>query len=291
MPKPAGSRAPSTGNRAQPLFVVHTSAGTITDLGTEFGVEVQQSGLVRAEVYEGQVRLELAQHDGSHAPYAATLNANQSAHMRRGQPSEIEVARRSTALSGFVREVPKRVRIKTFNTSVGLHQGQADPHWQVIARSDQPLFPPSSPVVLAVNQQYLQFLPNNPYRSQWISLGQSLFPDKVRYRFATTFDLTGHLPETAFLRGRFLVDNQILQVRLNDHDLIVPDQSRQDTKDHWLGFQTAKGFVPGVNRLEFEVFNGSADGYRECAMALRVELEVSALPQWAISAKPLQEQP
>ena len=38
--------------------------------------------------------------------------------------------------------MPKSVPIVLFNTGVGLKEGEPDPHWQVVARSDDPKFKP-----------------------------------------------------------------------------------------------------------------------------------------------------
>ena len=49
--------------------------------------------------------------------------------------------------SDFVRQMPRRVRIKMFNTGMNLKEGDRDPHWQLVARSDDPKFKPRPAVV------------------------------------------------------------------------------------------------------------------------------------------------
>ncbi len=40
-----------------PLFVVHTPTAVVTDLGTEFGVEVDRSGATQTHVFRGRIRI------------------------------------------------------------------------------------------------------------------------------------------------------------------------------------------------------------------------------------------
>lgn len=42
-------------------FAIHSGDATVTDLGTEFGVYVTESGLIETEVYDGRVRLAIAE--------------------------------------------------------------------------------------------------------------------------------------------------------------------------------------------------------------------------------------
>ena len=64
-----------------PLFSVRTPAAIVSDLGTEFGVEVDASGLSRAIVFQGTIEMRPA--DGSSDPRRAVqLSASQSAEMR-----------------------------------------------------------------------------------------------------------------------------------------------------------------------------------------------------------------
>ena len=47
-----------------PLFTIKTPTATVTDLGTEFGVEVSKEGQTTSHVFRGLVRLQVASADG-----------------------------------------------------------------------------------------------------------------------------------------------------------------------------------------------------------------------------------
>ncbi len=179
---------------------------------------------------------------------------------------------------GFTRQMPKWVRIKLFNTGAGLKAGDADPHWQLVARSDDPHFKPRPAVVAGRTPSYII---DDPARSQWISAVGDLtpLPDDVTYTFRTTFDLTGTLPGAAVLRGKFLVDNRVDAVRLNGRNLDVPENGYSSLPLKPYEFRAAEGFVEGTNVLEINVFNGIPfNAFRSSSpMACRVELEGSVL--------------
>ena len=68
-------------------FAVRTPTATITDLGTEFGVEVNQSGAVHAHVFRGEIEIAqtAAAGGGSVSEPPARLGAGQSAVVRGGK--------------------------------------------------------------------------------------------------------------------------------------------------------------------------------------------------------------
>ena len=139
----------------------------VTDLGTEFGVEVEKSGVSQAHVFEGKVELRAV---GGGNSKAIPLQANESARVdfgkrRVGHRGSSERAARAR----LSREMPKSVPIVLFNTGVGLKEGDADPHWQLVARSDDPKFKPQPGRVRVAGDNALE---NDPARSQWLSLGR-----------------------------------------------------------------------------------------------------------------------
>ncbi len=134
-------------------------------------------------------------------------------------------------------------------------------------------------------------LPNDPARSQWISLfadtGEKAYlPEEVTYTFRTTFDLTGTSPDTAVLQGRFMADNHVDAIRLNGRHVDVPAHDcggdwRQGYRfQEFHDFKATHGFVEGTNVLEIVVFNGDFDFRpgRRSPMLCRVELKLSAVP-------------
>jgi hypothetical protein len=98
--------------RNQKSFAVRTPTALVTDLGTEFGVEVDKKGQTKSHVFRGSVRLQVASPDGTVHGNGRTLRENESARVERGGEHgndtpgiTIGPPIKSTA---FVREIPKR---------------------------------------------------------------------------------------------------------------------------------------------------------------------------------------
>ncbi len=153
-----------------PKFVVRTPTAVVTDLGTEFGVEVENSGATHSHVFRG--RIEVRPAAGTKADgRAVSLGADESARVELDRDRVVRVTRGGTPFGRFARRMPQRVPIKLFNTGVGLDEGQPDPHWQLVARSDDPHFKPRAAFVAAVsNAPAGMWLANEPSHSQWIAI-------------------------------------------------------------------------------------------------------------------------
>ena len=117
------SLAPSPSSNPQslipnPLFAVRTPTALVTDLGTEFGVEVDQHGYTTSHVYRGLVRLQPTSAGGKTQGESRVLSANQTARVERntksGNASAVFVSDPSVPTGGFVREISKRT-IKKFD--------------------------------------------------------------------------------------------------------------------------------------------------------------------------------
>ncbi len=171
--------------------------------------------------------------------------------------------------------------MKLYNTGAGLKEGAPDPHWQIVARTDDPNFEPRPAVVTGVNLPPSPYpptwLPNDPARSQWISTGNGPpdSPNDVTYTFRTTFDLAGLASGTAaVLRGQFIADNHVNAVRLNGQSVPVPEHGYTAPFEWFEGFTADRGFVAGTNTLEVDVLNGEPGiSNPPNPMLLRVELE------------------
>jgi hypothetical protein len=256
-------------------FTVRTPTARITDLGTEFGVEVEKSGVSRAHVFEGEVELRPL---GSGSSKAISLRADESARVDFGHDGSITMVRQKGRNSTLLREMPKSVPITLFNTGVGLKEGDADPHWQLISRSDEPNFKPRPSRVRVAGNGALE---NDPARSQWISLvGEDVdLPEDVTYVFRTTFDLSGMLPSTAVLRGKCIADDRVAAIRLNGRRLPLPLPHDGEPFIYWSEFHASAGFVKGLNVLEVDVLNAgpftppSQRRLMKSRMSCRVELE------------------
>ncbi len=265
-----------------PLFTVRTPNARVADLGTEFGVEVDASGMSTAHVYEGKVEV-MAVGGNADGSNPIRLKKDQSARVEVGRDRVARVVRQSGRPSPFVRQMPKRVRIKAFNTGLNLKEGKSDPRWQLVARGDKPKFKPRAAVV--VNTAGTPYLLNQADRSQWISATSDMspLPNGVVYTFRTSFDLKGMRPSTAVLHGRFAVDNHVRAIRLNGGEIPVPRHGYEEF-GFFHGFQSDRGFVEGTNVLEVDVENGEegSDPSRTSSspMGLLVELDVSAMSAW-----------
>ena len=182
----------------------------------------------------------------------------------------------------FARQMPARVRNELFNTGIGLKEGDPDPHWQLVARSDDRNFKPRPAIVTRGWMD--SSLSDNPDQSQWISLAGDLpdIPDDVTFTFRTTFDLAGTMPGTAVLNGQFAVDNHVRAIRLNGRDLPVPEHGYDPSRCFWNRFEITDGFVPGRNVLEIDVFNGDERSTPQTVspMALLAEFAGSAMRHW-----------
>ena len=99
-------------------FVIRTPTATLTDLGTEFGVEVSKEGYTTSHVFRGLVRLQVASADGKTEGITKVLHENESARVEnRGNQSGgncIAMLGRSANPANFVRQIPKRA-VKIFD--------------------------------------------------------------------------------------------------------------------------------------------------------------------------------
>jgi hypothetical protein len=263
---------PSLSTLHSPLFTIKTPTAVVTDLGTEFGVEVDQSGATKSHVFRGRVEVRVA--GGKEAEHAVQLGENESAQVNVGQGQVLTVTRATVGAATFTRKMPRRVPIRVFNTGQGWVEGSPDPHWQIVAISNiTPSIRPYPALVTTVWDG--RWMPNEFHQSQWISsVGGGLVVDGVIYTFRTTFDLAGLRAETARLKGAFAVDNHVEAIRLNGRSVPVPAHG-YDLFQCWHSFAIHSGFADGVNVLEFDVENGMPEisPTQGSRMGLRVQLE------------------
>ncbi len=237
-------------------FSVRTPTAVVTDLGTEFGVEVSKNGDTKSHVYQGRVELRISVGAEKGNGQVIPLGEGESARVTIDEAKVVKVIRDKGASlpNSFARSMPKRIPIKLFNTGIGLKEGDPDPHWQIIARSDDPKFKPRPAIV---RHPYPSWFRGESCRWLWISLvgDDSELPNNVTFTFRTTFDLIDVYPNTARLSGWFLVDNHIQAIRLNGHGLVVPKHEYNKAMHEFCKFTIDHGFVEGSNQLEVEVEN------------------------------------
>ena len=102
---------PSLSTLHSPLFTIKTPTATVTDLGTEFGVEVTKEGRTTSHVFHGSVRLDVA---GAAEPASIVLVENESARVEKdGSPEKRQVTLRRMAAdpSVFVRQLAKLPKV------------------------------------------------------------------------------------------------------------------------------------------------------------------------------------
>lgn len=122
------------------------------------------------------------------------------------------------------------------------------------------------------------WLPNNA-TSAWLTpsanQGQSYdISAPGTYQFTETFDLTGYVPGTASLMGRFLADNSAT-VSLNGGPVLAT--TGLNSFNTWTTFSAASGFVAGLNTLTFTVTNSSSPLFFPNPTGLRVEFTASSV--------------
>ena len=151
--------------------------------------------------------------------------------------------------------MPRSTPIVLFNTGIGLKKGDADPHWQVVARSDDPKFARGRR--WWCGRESRGTCKTIPPARNGSRLGNVVLPEDVVYVFRTTFDLKETSFSRAALRGKFIADDRVVAIRLNGRNLNVPLQHDGEPFLYWTKFRAAAGFVKGKNVLEFDVLNAN----------------------------------
>jgi hypothetical protein len=111
---------PSLSTNHDPQFAVRTPTAVVTDLGTEFGVEVSEQGGTVAHVFRGLVDVQPVSKAGKPQSKPIQLSANQSVVIEKANGAdELTVRRTAIKPAGFVRceQLPKLVedqRLKPF---------------------------------------------------------------------------------------------------------------------------------------------------------------------------------
>ena len=119
MPKPSNPQSlipnPSPLS-TNPLSTIHcpTPTATVTDLGTEFGVEVDKQGRTTSHVFRGLVRVQMLADGGKAEGTGKCLHENESARVDRRRASDDCGRSVRQSRPSFVREIPKRT-IKTLD--------------------------------------------------------------------------------------------------------------------------------------------------------------------------------
>ena len=106
--KRAGKHADSTDQSAR-LFFVRTPTAVVTDLGTEFGVEVAQNGRTVSHVFRGLVKVQSIAAAGETEQVAEVLHESESLQVERSKEANaprFNISRKAVEPSRFVRSLP-----------------------------------------------------------------------------------------------------------------------------------------------------------------------------------------
>lgn len=180
--------------------------------------------------------------------------------------------------------------LAVFNTGVDasgnpLPGGAIDPHYTLIQSPDVTY---DGPEAFVTNSGF----PIGPWTanssvSKWISPRADAGNNNAtgQYTYRTTVDLTGFDPATAVIVGRWMSDNNGLDILVNGngtgHTTLF-----ESFRLGYADFTLDDYFVSGINTIDFVVFNGTA---ALNPTGLRVEMTGSALPipepgTWAMVA-------
>ena len=120
-----------------PLFTIKTPTAIVTDLGTEFGVEVDKQGRTTSHVFRGVVRVQMVAVDGKAQGTGQVLHENESVRVDASQGQRKIVMVPAAKTASFIREIPKRT-IKTLDLVDVVAGGDGFPAKRVIAASIPP---------------------------------------------------------------------------------------------------------------------------------------------------------
>jgi hypothetical protein len=89
------------------LFAVRTPTATVTDLGTEFGVEVDKQGRTVSHVFRGLVRVQMLARSGKPEGIGQLLRENESARVDGGVGERRIIVMPAAKSAEFIRDIPK----------------------------------------------------------------------------------------------------------------------------------------------------------------------------------------
>ncbi len=169
--------------------------------------------------------------------------------------------------------------LAVFNTGVDasgnpLPGGAVDPHYTLI---DSPDVVFNGPEAFVTNNGFPigAWAPNTAV-SKWISPRPDAANNNAtgQYTYRTTVDLTGFDPATAVIVGRWMSDNNGLDILVNGNGT-GNTTLFESFRLGYASFTLDDYFVSGINTIDFVVFNGTAVVN---PTGLRVEMTGTALP-------------
>lgn len=179
--------------------------------------------------------------------------------------------------------------IRVFSTGVTVSGGLAanasvDAHYTLTSGADSVFNGPEAYVAFTPGiYPFTSWMQGTP-SALWIGPRDSLaYPFGAgNYVYTTTFDLSGLDPATAVLIGGWATDNAGLDILLNGVSLGLALPNGSETALN--PFTIAGGFLPGINTLQFVVYNDTG------ATGLLVDISGTA-NQFAPSQSPTSQVP
>ena len=238
-------------------FSIRTPTARVTDLGTEFGVEVKKDGLTISQVFRGSVRVQVVGESGKHCDEGRVLSANESAEIgvlqnASAEKSPIRVIEGSRDSSHFVRKLPRHnirylslVDLASGGDGTSNHSNLAiDPSNGCMTKM-QRQYNPDRPTYLASDGAIHRvqdmpavdcvFIPDGKYEAFPVDSAGHLFRD-----FPKT---TGTTPDYLWAGGRNPVkDGSINPAMLGGVDYTTPGHS-------WLYMHANKGISFDLNAI------------------------------------------
>ncbi|MEX2093476.1 MAG: FecR domain-containing protein [Pirellulales bacterium] len=264
-------------------FTVATNAMNVVDLGTKFAVAATARGVSEAHVLDGQVRIQ---------PLSNVSSSHRSMLLSGGEAFRVETERNVVMRLKADRELydaemgdnPPFKPILIHNTGKGLVAGDEDPHWRISAGPKCTAYDgPQFAVVCEADNRYLA---NDRERSQWVSVSNPArpgVPPSTEFTFETTFDMTGYDISTVTAAAQVIADNGVRAVRINGQSVPLASWNLNERDQYFNRFvvvEIRENLVPGINRVEFDVWNG-VDRYAPAApnpVAIRVEWQAFGRP-------------
>lgn len=274
-------------------FVVDTNAMRLIDLGTAFAVTAESATVAEVQVLQGLVRVQPSQH-AEEDLRGFLLGEGEGVRVDGQKAIREQVNLESDAVRQRIEELARLdayQAIVTRNTGIGLQEGEEDPNWRITRVASEALV--ATPRYAVVCESHLRYSVNEPQRSQWVSVwqGNEPLPAESTYTFQTSIDLTGYDERSVHLIGQVLADNGVREIRLNGKPVNVEgwvdNLHRQEfRREEFHVIEILEGFQPGINTIEFDVWNGGEfhkHGTLELEsvpnpMALRVEWQAFGRP-------------
>jgi len=238
-------------------FEVLVPGGVITDLGTAFeAIVIDQAIPARVEVFQGSVTVE------------PEVNGRRGEVVHLIQDQFADVQADGSGIAAYVRR-DLEVDLATHSTAEGVAPGQVDDHWTIrwSARGRR------VPARCVVVNDDLTWLGADSSPAQWISFQSvpELYPPGIAFYQTTLFIPDDVDPARVQLALKFIVDDQLLAIRVNDEQVAGPLDSpiphlQYDAAEQyqtWTETVITEGFKHGVNTIVFEVRNvGGQTGLR-----------------------------